>query len=60
MSDKLKPCPFCKKKGKIFERWIGDSVKPYYQPGCEDHTLDYLADTEEEAIEVWNRRACER
>lgn len=83
--DKLKPCPFCKKKS-VFIGVHDDEGNFHGLPGCEyesDHWsgLSYalhhdgwrecilcsdgeeqvmggvLFDTEEEAIDAWNRRA---
>lgn len=63
----LKPCPFCggKAERKETEKYIGlgRSIPQYYiRCGNEDCSL-YVAtcnrDTEEEAVEIWNRRATE-
>lgn len=48
----LKPCPFCgNDKPKLMHNW-GDAV--IYCSQCDSSSGCY--DTEEEAIEAWNRR----
>ena len=60
MSEKLKPCPFCGNKaeinGKILN-WDLSSIEAAYFvrcTKCRNHS-DWF-DTEQDAIEAWNRR----
>ena len=60
MSD-LKPCPFCGHKAVIIN--TGNHFpKMFYRIVCESSCTmqGKLYDTEEEAIEVWNRRTNDR
>lgn len=61
MTIELKPCPFCGSKGEInyregLEAWVVECSNHFcmasYMIG-----MDY--DTEEEAIEAWNRRVAD-
>ena len=63
MEKELKPCPFCGNFATVYQTKYPNGGKPYVI--CCLHTKDcYLDDaieadfeTEEEAIEAWNRRA---
>lgn len=57
MPNKLKPCPFCGGKAKIFP--TPDDFG--YGVECENDCIFFFGqfDTRERAIEAWNRRACE-
>lgn len=54
MSNKLKPCPFCGGKAKIFA--TPDDFG--YGVECENDCIFFFGqfDTRERAIEAWNRR----
>jgi sarcosine oxidase delta subunit len=53
-------CPFCGEAGNLEDTMFGDSMVEYYRVGCKNgHTLDWWADTVEEAIDVWNTRYTE-
>ena len=60
MSSDLKPCPFCGGEARI----IAKPYEPKVCVGCDDDTclgfsgLGWLYDSEKEAAEAWNRRAC--
>lgn len=64
MSRELKPCPFCGGNAKLIEtyKYVGLSKPiPRYFVRCDNDDCNvYVAtcnsDTEEEAIEAWNRR----
>lgn len=53
MNEKLKPCPFCGGVAMISKDIIGDYRVECYH--CFAHT--FYEDSEEKAIEEWNRRA---
>ena len=53
-----KPCPFCK-CNKTMTWHIGHYDKPWLVECMECSASGPHADTEEEAIELWNRRANE-
>lgn len=53
MSKDLKPCPFCGGVAMISKDMIGDYRVECYH--CFAHT--FYEDSEEKAIEEWNRRA---
>ena len=62
----LKPCPFCGGKAQIdkIPKWDWESREYDYQIRCQESgciatSLNYFYDTEEAAIEAWNRRAKE-
>jgi len=60
MSEKLKPCPFCGGRVKVF-RYIGASGDYQYQVACLRKTcpvqpLTNWADIRKTAIEMWNTR----
>lgn len=63
----LKPCPFCggKAERKETEKYIGfGRMMPQYYIKCGNERCGlYVAtcnrDTEEEAVEIWNRRVTE-
>lgn len=59
MSD-LKPCPFCGGEAYVAKRAI-HGILWWYGCGCKKCRVQYgcLCDTEEEAIEQWNRRVSE-
>jgi len=54
----LKPCPFCGGQPmEVIEMEYDDSIPIYgYTIECPDCTCDIEEDSEEEAIEAWNRR----
>lgn len=69
--DKLKKCPFCGCKGKVYKDWTYDNyhkmtkVACYYAycdskrcPITDLYTEDY--NTKEEAIKAWNTRKGEK
>ena len=65
MSRELKPCPFCGGKAERKETynyfWSGRSIPQYFIKCSNKECGVYVAtcnrDTEEEAVEIWNRRA---
>ena len=72
MTDKLKPCPFCGGKAKIYthikateyKNGVWTEYKPEVWRVMCDARVDCCAllnkfDTKQEAIEAWNRRANE-
>lgn len=67
MSRELKPCPFCGGKAERKETcnyiWSGRSIPRYFikcgNKECGLYVATYNRDTEEEAVEIWNRRVTE-
>lgn len=58
--DKLKPCPFCGGEAKVEHEYYSNFTKINYCVSCFScfsSTFDF--DTEQEAIEAWNRRVGE-
>lgn len=59
-SDKLKPCPFCGGVGEAAPEMVHDKNGYYARCGNEECALmpvTWYYKTEDEAAEVWNRRA---
>ena len=60
MSDEmtqLKPCPFCGGKAEMLINEYNDSKKEYLVACTEcDGMVERWRETEEEAVEQWNRR----
>lgn len=54
--DKLKPCPFCGAAANIRFDFKHDYVVFCTNEFCMLNELEYGFDSEEEAIEAWNRR----
>lgn len=54
----IRRCPFCGSECEVRSRTIGDSYVDYYTVHClkNDHSLDHLSDSKEEAVDVWNQR----
>ena len=67
MSRELKPCPFCGGKAVLKEtyRYIGhgESIPQYFvkcgNAYCDLYVATCNRDSEEEAIDAWNRRVTE-
>jgi len=65
MEKELKPCPFCGSEAIIYtippHKHAIATFMPDYEGGafveCTDCTCGITADTEQQAIEAWNRRA---
>jgi Lar family restriction alleviation protein len=59
---KLKPCPFCGSKARIFKRESSYDLSVGFDARCKNNRCyladgaDFWFDTEEELIESWNRR----
>ena len=56
--EKLKSCPFC--GGEALLRKVPNENRYYVRCGnneCPIHVSTCMRETEEEAIEIWNRRA---
>lgn len=63
MNIELKPCPFCGRTDIHIEpNGIGDYsvVCGHELTGCGASTSDYRCESEEQAVERWNRRMVER
>lgn len=56
MTDNLKPCPFCGAAANIRFDFKHDYVVFCTNEFCMLNELEYGFDSEEEAIEAWNRR----
>ena len=57
MNDLLKPCPFCGAEGDINYNY-DKKFSPYcINNDCFLNELDHGFETEQEAIDTWNRRA---
>lgn len=54
--DKLKPCPFCGAAANIRFDFKHDYVVFCTNNLCMLNELEYGFDSEEEAVEAWNRR----
>ncbi len=56
--DELKPCPFCGETESLIidDEW---TIPAFAIECCECGASTITFDTKEEAIEAWNRRACE-
>ena len=55
--EKLKPCPFCGGKAEMLISEYEDSRKEYLVACTEcDGIVERWRETEEEAVEQWNRR----
>lgn len=53
----LQPCPFCGSSAELRERWGDCARKPYYEVECTNLDCGPCQDTEQEAVEYWNKRA---
>lgn len=59
----LKPCPFCGQDVRLYEHeYYGDVWKSFWCIACDNKdgclgSPDYCADTKEEIVTMWNRRA---
>lgn len=57
----LKPCPFCGGKAEMLVSEYDDSRKEYLVACAEcDGMVERWRETEEEAVEQWNRRASDK
>ena len=57
MNEKLKPCPFCGAKGNVSYNLIHGYIPHCTNEFCMLNESEYGFETENEAIEAWNRRA---
>lgn len=57
MNDLLKSCPFCGAEGDINYNYDKKFAPYCINEDCFLNELDHGFETEQEAIEVWNRRA---
>ena len=57
MQNKLKPCPFCGGEAEVVFGACDYNVYQVCCTGANCHAMAGWSDTEEEAIEEWNRRA---
>ena len=57
MNEELKPCPFCGAEGDITYNYDKKFVPYCTNNDCFLNEIDYGFETEQEAIESWNRRA---
>lgn len=56
----LKPCPFCGARAKMWQWGVSShTVIECSNYDVDTHRVYMQGDTEEEAIEAWNRRAVE-
>lgn len=53
MADKLKPCPFCRGKAKLTKVFWGHK---FCEVECSYCRVRVSRETEQEVINVWNRR----
>lgn len=59
--EKLKPCPFCGGKAEMLINEYNDSRKEYLVACAEcDGMVERWRETEEEAVEQWNRRVSDK
>lgn len=56
MNDLLKSCPFCGAEGDITYNYDKKFAPYCTNDDCFLNTLDYGFETEQEAIDAWNRR----
>lgn len=57
----LKPCPFCGGKAEMLINEYNDSRKEYLVACAEcDGMVERWRETEEEAVEQWNRRVSDK
>ena len=55
--NEIRPCPFCGGKAVCIDRTIPDKSKPRFSILCDScKAATCWIDTEEHAIEAWNRR----
>lgn len=54
--DELKPCPFCGAEGDITYNYDKKFVPYCINTDCFLNELEYGFETQQEAIEAWNRR----
>lgn len=56
MNENLKPCPFCGGKACALTR---NRITFYVKCSKCYAMIDRICETEEEAVELWNRRVCQ-
>jgi hypothetical protein len=52
----IKPCPFCGAKARLENGYDYYNGYRIWCTGEDQHGLDYIGDTAEQTIEVWNKR----
>ena len=59
MGEKIRPCPFCGKEASAYKVEIGAYQVTCVNEACPIVVRTFLTRTEDEAVKIWTKRACE-